>query len=229
MAKARVVSAPVSEARVNTFLAQVYMLMTVGLAVTGLVSVWVSQQLELLLRISSNPWIAYGLFILQIMLVAALSASVTRISAGAAALMFLLYSALTGITLSSIFLIYSQEQIAQVFWLTAGTFLITGLFGLLFKRDLSAAGNILFMLLCGWTLAWMFSWLFPYTTFSWGLTYLGIALFVGLTAWDTQQLKMLGQQIGSHPAKGGLVVIGALKLYLDFINLFLLILRASRR
>jgi hypothetical protein len=203
--------------------------MTVGLAVTGLVSVWVSQQLELLLRISMNPWIAFGLFIVQIGIVAWLSASVGRMSAGIAALLFLLYSALTGLTISTIFLIYTQEQIAQVFWLTAGTFLVTGLFGLLFKRDLSAAGNILFMLLCGWTLAWMFSWFFPYSNFNWGLTYIGIALFVGLTAWDVQQLKMLGQQIGSHPARGGLVVVGALKLYLDFINLFLLILRASRR
>jgi FtsH-binding integral membrane protein len=94
---------------------------------------------------------------------------------------------------------------------------------------MSTAGGVLFMLLLGWTIAWMFSWLFPYSTFNWALTYIGIALFVGLTAYDTKRLKEIGVQLDTHPAAGGLAVLGALTLYLDFINLFLLILRARNR
>jgi FtsH-binding integral membrane protein len=94
---------------------------------------------------------------------------------------------------------------------------------------MSSAGNYIFMILLGWMLMWFLSWLFNFSTFNWALNFIGIAIFVALTAWDAQQLKKIGQQIGSHPARGGLVVIGALKLYLDYINLFLLMLRASNR
>ena len=222
-------AAPAAEAKVNTFIAQVYLLMFVGLAVTGLVSLWVSESLRFQTSLFTNPWLGWGLFILQIIVVAALAARVMSMSTGAAALLFLFYAALTGLSISAIFLLYSGEQIASVFLLTSGTFLISGLVGLLIKRDMSGAGNFLFMLLAGWALAWFLSWIFPFSNFNWALNYIGIAIFVGLTAWDTNQLKKLGQQIGDHPARGGLVVIGALKLYLDYINLFLLMLRASRR
>ena len=100
---------------------------------------------------------------------------------------------------------------------------------------MSGAGHFIFMLLLGWFLAWLASWLIGWitgealTNLNWALNYIGIAIFVGLTAWDTQQLKKIGRQYGDHPAGGGLVVIGALKLYLDYINLFLLMLRASNR
>ncbi len=220
---------PATEVRVNRFLAQVYLIMSLGLVVTGLVAAWVSTNARLLFRIAADPWFAFGLFIIQILIVAALSAAAMRLKPAIAALIFLLYSALTGLTISSIFLIYTQQQIAYVFWITASTFFVTSLFGLLLKRDLSAAGNVLFMLLLGWTIAWFFSWLFPSSNINWLLTFLGIALFVGLTAHDTQKLKQIGAQLGSHPAGGGLAVLGALTLYLDFINLFLLMLRASRR
>lgn len=222
-------AAPAAEARVNTFLAQVYLVMFVGLAVTGAVALWVSESLRFQTRLFTNPWLGWGLFIIQIVVVAALAARAMSMSPGAAVVLFLLYAALTGLSLSSIFLIYTQQQIASVFFLTSGTFLISGLAGLVIKRDMSSAGNFLFMLLAGWMLAWFLSWLFPWSNFGWALNYIGIAIFVGLTAWDTQQLKKLGQQIGSHPARGGLVVIGALKMYLDYINLFLLLLRASNR
>jgi len=211
-------------------MAQVYLMMSIGLLVTALVSTWVTTNLQLLWRISTNPWIGFGLFILQIMIVVALSAKVMDISPGAAALLFLIYAALTGLTISSIFLIYSSQQIASVFWITAGTFFVTSIVGFVIKLDLAKAGGILFMLLCGWSLAWLFSLLFwPSSTFNWTLNFLGIALFVGLTAWDTAALKEMAKQLETHPARGGLMVLGALKLYLDFINLFLLLLRASSR
>ena len=223
------VATPATEVRVNRFLAQVYLIMSLGLVVTALVATWVSHNVRLLFRIAADPWFAFGLFIIQIMVVVALSAAAMRLKPAVAALLFLLYSALTGLTISSIILVYSQQQIAYVFWITAGTFFVTSLFGLLFKRDLGAAGNVLFMLLLGWLIAWSFSWLFPFSNINWLLTFLGIALFVGLTAHDTQKLKKIGAQLGEHPAGGGLAVLGALTLYLDFINLFLLMLRASRR
>lgn len=133
-----------------------------------------------------------------------------RLNAVVAALVFLFYSALTGLTISSIFLVYDQAQIAHVFWITAGTFFVTSLFGLLFKRDLSASGNVLFMLLLGWTIAWTFSWLFRLSDVNWLLTFVGIALFVGLTAYDTQRLKKLGALLGSHPAGGALAVLASI-------------------
>ena len=157
-----------------------------------------------------------------------------RMAAGAAALLFLLYSALVGLSLSSIFILYSNDQIYSVFFITSATFLVTSLVGMIIKKDMSGSGHFLFMLLTCWVLAWMASWLFgwlfgPLTNVNWALNYIGIAIFVGLTAWDTQQLKKLGQQVGDQAGSGALVVIGTLKLYLDYINMFLLILRASNR
>jgi FtsH-binding integral membrane protein len=222
-------AAPVSETKINTFMAQVYLLMSVGLAVTGLVAYWASNDQQFLVNLYTKPWFAFGLFILQIVLVVVLSARVMTMSPGTAALLFLFYAAVTGLALTSIFLIYSDEQIYSVFLLTSGVFLVTSLVGIVLKRDMSSAGNYIFMILLGWMLMWFLSWLFNFSTFNWALNFIGIAIFVALTAWDAQQLKKIGQQIGSHPARGGLVVIGALKLYLDYINLFLLMLRASNR
>lgn len=219
----------VSESRVNSFLAQVYLLMAIGLVITALVATWVSTNLRFQYRLITSPGLAFGLFILQIIIVVGLSASVMRLSAGVAALLFLIYSALTGLTFSSLFLVYTNEQIASVFWVAAGMFLLMSLVGLLLKRDMSGAGGILLMLLLGWIVAWFFSTLFHLSEINWLLTFVGIALFAGLTAWDTQRLKQMGQQLDSHPARGGLIVMGALSLYLDFINLFLLLLRASSR
>ena len=219
----------VSEKRINTFMGQVYLLMAVGMVVTALVATWVTNSLRLQFVLISSPMLSFGLFILQIVIVVALSAAVMRLSPTVAALLFLLYAALTGLVLSSLFLVYSEEQIASVFWVTAGMFLLMSLVGLITRRDLSGAGGILLMLLLGWIVAWFFSWLFNLSNVNWALTFIGIALFAGLTAWDTQRLKQIGQQMDDHPAKGGVAVLGALTLYLDFINLFLLLLRASRR
>ena len=221
--------APIDGVRINRFLAQVYLVMSLGLLVTAVVSTWVSTNLELLIRINTSPWFAFGLFILQLIIVVSLSAAIMRLSPGVAFLLFLFYSALTGVTISSIFLIYAQEQISSIFWITAGTFFLTSMVGLVLKRDFSGGGNVLFMLLMGWIIAWFFSFLFNLSNVNWLLTFVGIALFVALTAWDTQRLKQIGQQLDNHPAGNGLVVLGALTLYLDFINLFLLLLRAAGR
>lgn len=225
MAQAQAVT-PVTNTRINAFLGQVYLVMALGLAVTGFVASWTSNNITLLLR-TMTPGFAFGLFIVQIILVVALSAAVMRLSPIVAFIMFLAYSALTGLTFASLFIVYSESQISQVFWITAGVFFLTSLLGIVLKKDLSSTGYILFMLLLGWMIAWIFSWFIPGLNML--LTYVGIALFVGLTAYDTQRLKEIGNQMDTHPARGGVVVIGALTLYLDFINLFLLLLRASRR
>jgi len=224
-----VAARPVATTKANTFVAQVYLLMTLGLIVTGLVTQWVYSNKDFLLRIATSPWLAFGIFIIQIMIVAALSAAVMRLSPAVAFLLFLLYSALTGLMLSTIFIYYGKALVSSVFWFSAATFFIAGLVGLLTKRDLSSHGMVLFMLLAGWSVAWIISFFFPYSSFNWAMNFIGIALFVGLAAWDANAIKHLGTQVEQHPARGGLVVIGALKLYLDFINLFLLMLRAAGR
>jgi len=220
----------VSEARVNSFIAQVFLVMSIGLLITALVATTVTTRIEFLIRMATSPWIPFGLFIIQIIVVVAISGAVMRMSAGLALLLFIFYSALTGVTISTIFLVYTQEQIATVFWITAGTFLLTSIIGLVLKRDLSSSGSLLMMLLIGWVIAWTISIIFfPSGTFNWMLNFIGIALFVGLTAYSTNMLKQMGQQLDAHPARGGLIVLGALNLYLNFINLFLLLLRVSSR
>lgn len=226
MTQAQSVVKAKSGVRINTFMAQVYLLMALGLAITGFVASLASQNIALVIR-TNMPGFAFGLFILQILLVVVLSAAVMKMSPGVALLLFLFYSALTGVTFASLFVVYAETQIAQVFWVTAGVFFLTSIVGLITKKDLSSGGYILFMLLLGWTIAWIFSWFFPGINLL--LTYIGIALFIGLTAWDANQLKQIGRQMEDSRTRSGFVVIGALTLYLDFINLFLLLLRASNR
>jgi FtsH-binding integral membrane protein len=167
---------------------------------------------------------------LQIIVVVWLSTAVMRMSPGMAFLLFLVYSALTGLSLSAIFIYYSQSTIAYTFWVTAGMFLFGSLVGFFIKGDMSAVGRFLMLALLGWLFGWIFVLFFP---FSQGLNQLmnftGILLFAGLTVWDTNRLKQLSVELEGKQGMGGLVVIGALALYLDFINLFLLLLRTSRR
>jgi len=229
MAKTATVQAK-SEVRINRFLALVYMVMALGMLVTALVATQVSTNKDLITRIMFDPWFAFGLFIIQIIIVAALSAAVMRLSPSVAFLLFLFYSALTGLTISGIFIFYTQSVIAHTFWVAAGMFFLTSIVGLVVKRDLSGIGLFLLMALMGWIFSGFFIWLFP---FSQGLNqaynFTGILLFSALTAWDTQRLKDLAQQLEGRQGMGGLIVLGALSLYLDFINLFLLLLRTSRR
>jgi uncharacterized protein len=229
MAQARAVAAP-RAINVPRFLALVYLVMAVGMAVTALVATSVSTNPELMRKILYNSWFAFGLFMLQIIVVVAISAAVMRLSPAAAFLLFLFYSALTGVSLSAIFIYYSQSTIAYTFWVAAGMFLFASVIGMFIKQDLSGLGMFLLLALAGWTFGLFLTWFFPFAK---GLNQLmnfsGILLFAALTVWDTQQLKQLAAELEGRQGMGGIVVIGALKLYLDFINLFLLLLRTSRR
>jgi FtsH-binding integral membrane protein len=214
----------------NRFLALVYLVMAAGMTITALVSTAVSTNAELMKRILFYPWFTFGLFLLQIVVVVMLGAAVTRMSPGVAFLLFLLYSALTGLAISSIFIYYSQTTIAYTFWVTAGMFLFSSVVGLFIKGDMSNVGRFLMLALLGWMFGWIFVLFFPLSPgLNQAMNFTGILLFAGLTVWDTNRLKALSSQLEGKQGMGGLVVIGALALYLDFINLFLLLLRSSRR
>jgi hypothetical protein len=229
MAQARAVPAK-SAVSFNRFLALVYLVMAVGMSITALVSTSVSTNEELMMRILYYPWFTFGLFMLQIVVVVLLGAAVTRMSPGIAFLLFLLYSALTGLAISSIFIYYSQTTIAYTFWVTAGMFLFSSVVGLFIKGDMSNVGRFLMLALLGWLFGWIFVLFFPFSPgLNQAMNFTGILLFAGLTVWDTNRLKELSTQLEGKQGMGGLVVIGALALYLDFINLFLLLLRTSRR
>ena len=213
----------------NRYLALIYLTMALGLAITAAVSQGVYANEDLMLRILFNPWFAFGLFLLQIFLVVAISAAVMRLSPGVAFLLFLLYSALTGVAISSIFIYYSQSTIFYTFWMAAGMFLFCSVVGLFIKRDLSGLGLFLLLALMGWTFGLFLTWFFPFAQgLNQFINFSGILLFAALAVWDTQRLQVLTSQLEGSRSRGGIVVVGALALYLDFINLFLLLLRTSR-
>ena len=218
------------EGEIQLVFSQVYLLMTLGLVVTALVAAWISTSPTMLRLIYANIWVPLGLFVVQIILVVALTAAITRLSTSAAVAIFLGYAALLGVTLSAIFLVYTDASIATTFFVTAGTFGVMSIFGFVTKRDLTKMGSLLFMLLIGFVLASVVNIFLRSETIYWILTYLGIAIFVGLIAYDTQKIKrMAAGGFASGRQRGGLVVMGALALYLDFINLFLLLLRIFGR
>jgi FtsH-binding integral membrane protein len=230
MAQAQVIPAAKTEVRFNRFLALVYLVMAAGMAITAVVAQAVSTNPEIMKRILFYPWFTFGLFMLQIIVVVFLSAAVARLSTGAALLLFFAYSALTGLALSSIFIYYSQTTIAYSFWVTAGMFLFGSIAGLFIKGDMSGVGRFLMLALLGWLFGWIFVIFFPSSPgLNQAMNFTGILLFAGLTVWDTNRLKVLSTQMEGKQGMGGMVVIGALALYLDFINLFLLLLRTSRR
>jgi uncharacterized protein len=229
MAQARTLPAT-SAVHFNRFLALVYLVMAVGMAVTAWVATSVSTNQELMKRILFDPWFTFGLFMLQIIVVVWLSTAVMRMSPALAFLLFLIYSALTGLVISSIFIYYSQSSIAYTFWVTAGMFLFGSLVGFFIKGDMSGVGRFLMLALLGWLFGWIFVLFFPLSPgLNQAMNFTGILLFAGLTVWDTNRLKQVSAELEGKQGMGGLVVIGALALYLDFINLFLLLLRTSRR
>jgi len=230
MAQARAVPVAATSVRFNRFLASVYLVMSLGMAITALVATSVSQNEALMKRILFDPWFTFGIFMLQIIVVVWLSSAVMRMSSIAAFLLFLFYSALTGLALSSIFIYYGKLTVSYTFWLAAGMFLFSSVVGFFIKGDLSGVGRFLMLSLLGWLFGWIFVIFFPHSPgLNQVMNFTGIMLFAALTVWDTNRLKQLSSQLEGKQGMGGLVVIGALALYLDFINLFLLLLRTSRR
>ncbi len=211
----------------QTWMAQIYGWMTCGLLLTAFVSFYALRTPGLMQAIFSSRLTFFGLIIVQLGVVIALSALIRRISAGLATGLFMLYSALTGLTMSAIFLAYTASSIASTFVVTAGTFAVMSLWGYTTKRDLTRFGSMLFMGLIGVVLASLVNFWLKSPALTWVITYIGVLVFVGLTAYDTQRLKQMGEGIdmrdGSNVRR--YAILGALTLYLDFINLFLMLLR----
>jgi uncharacterized protein len=214
-----------AQLRQRNILGQVYAWMTAGLLVTSAVASYTARAPSVLNLLYGNPFAIWLLFILQIGLVIGLSAAIDRLGPLAATALFIAYAALNGLTLSAIFLVYTSTSIAQAFLATAATFLVMSLYGSITKRDLSTAGNLLVMALIGFFVGSIVNLFWANSALYWVLTYLGIAIFIGLTAYDTQQVKQIIQQAQDDTTARRLAIISALKLYLDFINLFVLLLR----
>jgi hypothetical protein len=212
-------------ATVATFLNAVYAWMCVGLAVTAGVAWWVSTQPQLIQRLFGSG-IFWVLVIAQLALVWTISAAVNRISAAAATGLFVLYAALNGLTLSVIFLVYQLGAITTAFAVTAGMFGAMSFIGFTTKKDLSSLGGILMMGLIGLIIASVVNIFFANGTLYWIINYAGVAIFLGLTVYDTQKLKEMAYATEGNAAMAArLAINGSLALYLDFLNLFLFMLR----
>ncbi|NIG62934.1 MAG: Bax inhibitor-1/YccA family protein [Serratia symbiotica] len=212
---------------IQDYMAQVYGWMTCGLLLTAFVSWYVAQTPAILNFIFSSQIIFFVLIIAQLALVFMISSMVNRLSAALATSLFMLYSVLTGMTLSSIFIAYTYSSIASTFVVTAGMFGAMSLYGYTTKRELSGFGSMLFMALIGTVLASLMNIWLKSSALMWVITYIGAAVFVGLTAYNTQKLKLMGEQLNTddHDSLRKYAIVGALTLYLDFINLFLILLR----
>lgn len=218
--------------RERSILRNVYLWMTMGLALTGVISLGMASNPNLIIAFASNPILFWGAIIGEFALVFFLSARLMKMSATAATLGFAGYAALNGLTLSVIFLAYTGQSIAQAFFVAGGTFAGMSLWATVTKRDLSSIGNYLFMGLIGLIIASVVNIFFRSDTFSFLISIVGVVLFLGLTAYDTQMIQRWNRQYGSSIGEADYVklsIMGALKLYLDFINLFLFMLRIFGR
>lgn len=211
-----------TEKRVIT---QVYLWMALGLALTGAVAYYTATTPEMLRFVFSSPWVFYGLMAAEIGLVFGISLLLNRISAATATGLFFLYAALNGLTLSVIFLVYTTSSIAGTFFITAGTFGVMSLYGLTTKTDLTKIGNIAMMGLIGIIIASLVNLFFQSSFMSFIISVIGVVVFTALTAYDTQKIKEIAGQTMDGEGEGKVAVMGALTLYLDFINLFLMLLR----
>lgn len=205
---------------------KVYVWMTLALVITGLTAYSVANSPALLNTIYTNSALMWGLIIGELALVFIISGAINRLSLTTATLLFIIYSVLNGAMLSSIFIIYEPMVIAKVFFITAGTFGAMAFYGYSTKRDLSSIGKILFMALIGLIIATIVNMFLKSPGFDYILSYIGVAIFIGLTAWDSQKIKqMLLMQPDMSEGAQKLALLGSLTLYLDFINLFLYLLR----
>ena len=215
-----------TQSMVSTLFKSLYMQMAAALAVTGITAYFTSQSEAFWNMLATTPSILWVLLFAQLGLVFWLSARVMHMSISSATILFIAYSVLTGVTLSSIFMVYNIGTIATAFFVTAGTFFTMSLVGYTTRMDLSRLGNILYMMLIGLVIATVVNIFVASTTLYWITTYAGVIIFVGLIAWDTQKLRNLFLEYGSADEGGQkLALLGALTLYLDFINIFIYMLR----
>lgn len=213
--------------RISQIMKRVYVNMTLALVVTAFVSLFCANSAEYIQFIGQNGWFLWVLIIAEFGIVFGVSAGINRLSSATASLLFYLFAVVNGLLLSPVFLVYTDVSIAKTFFITAGTFAAMSIYGFCTNKDLTKWGNILFMALIGLIIASlvnMFIGSERNSMFSWIISFAGVLIFTGLTAWDTQQIKRMAA-IAPDDSVGRLAVLGALSLYLDFINLFLYLLR----
>jgi hypothetical protein len=213
-----------SQVTVNNTIKRVYLNMTLGLLVTAFVSMFCAGSYGYLSFILSNSWAMWGLVIAQFGVVIGLSAGINKLSGAAATALFYVYAVLTGMTFSTLFLVYTATSIAKTFFITAAVFGAMSIYGYFTNKDLTRAGSFLVMALIGLVIVSLINMFVRSSQLDWIVSFVGVLIFIGLTAWDTQKIKMMAMQM-PESSSGRLAAIGALSLYLDFINIFLYLLR----
>ena len=204
----------------STVMRKVYVRMFLALVVTAFTALYVASSPALLTTILGSRAIFFGLMIAELAVVFVLSGMLHKLSTATATLLFYLYAILNGVVFSSIFVVYELGSIAYTFFITAGVFGAMSVYGLVTKNDMTRFGSYCVMALFGLIIATVVNIFVASSTLDWIISFVGVALFIGLTAWDTQKIKNAAYEV--EPSQmGKLATIGALSLYLDFINLFL--------
>jgi uncharacterized protein len=209
---------------------KVYGLMAFALTITAAVAYYIAHQPVLMQKLLSNSWLVFGLFVLQLLLVIILSAAILRLSFAVAVSIFIAYAILMGITFSSIFIMYNIYSIYTVFFVTAGMFAAMALYGYFTKTDLTNVGKYSIMILFGLIIGFLVNMFLKNGAVDYILSLVGVVVFTLLTAYDVQKIKQMGNFLtGQGENENKIAVLGALTLYLDFINLFLMLLRIFGR
>lgn len=206
---------------------KVYIWMSLALCITGLTALIIANNNDIMYSPMQDEAVFWIIMIAEIALVMVIASRIGKMSLTTATILFILYSILNGVSMSLIFIIYTETSIAATFFVTAGTFAAISLYGYITKKDLSSWGSILIMGLIGIVIASVVNMFMASETLYWIISYAGVLVFVGLTAYDTQQIKkaLLDPNLEVDENMNKLALFGALKLYLDFINLFLHLLR----
>jgi len=212
----------------RSILKNVYLWMTAGLAITGVVAFYIASNTQIVQALATQPFLFFALVIAEFGLVFFLTARLHTMSPGAATLGFAAYAVLNGVTLSLIFVAYTGASIARAFFVAAATFGVMSVWAMTTKKDLTRMGNYLFMGLVGIIIASLVNMFLRSSGLDWLISFVGVFLFLGLTAYDTQIIQRWSRELGDSVGEADYMrvsIMGALKLYLDFINLFLFLLR----
>ena len=206
---------------------KVYIWMSLALCITGLTALIIANNNDIMYSLLQNEAMFWGILIAELVLVFVLAGRINKLSMGTATFLFILYSILNGVTMSLIFIIYTESSIASTFFVTAGTFGAISIYGYATKKDLSSWGSILIMGLIGIIIASIVNIFMASETLYWIISYAGVLIFVGLAAYDTQKIKkaILDPNVEVNESLNKIALMGALELYLDFVNLFLYLLR----
>ncbi len=215
-----------SKSDTNILLNSVYHWMMIGLLISGLSAFMVTHSATLLHLLFGNPYMIWVLFLVELGLVIAISAGINKMDVSTARVLFILFSIIDGMTLASIFLIYTEASIVTTFFIAAMTFGVMSLYGYFTDTDLSSWGNLLFVGLLGIIIAIIVNFFLQSPIFEWWISVIGVIIFVGLTAYDTQKIKAMGEAMAGDDQQSlsRVAIVGALALYLDFINLFVMML-----